>query len=134
MQLVSKPQQFDVMVMPNLYGSIVSSIGAGLIGGAGVCAGASIGNDYLLFDQGLRNSGSDIAGKGIANPTALILSSVNMLKSMYLPRFADLIHNSLFNVYEEGKVLTPDVGGKSSTFDFTTRLCEEIVKLDNKKN
>ena len=134
MQLVSKPQQFDIMVMPNLYGSIVSSIGAGLIGGAGVCAGASIGDEYLLFDQGLRNSGMDIAGKNIANPTALIVSSVNMLKSMYLPRFADLIHNALFNVYDEAKYLTSDVGGKCSTSDFTSRLCEEIVRLDNKRD
>ena len=133
MQLVSKPQQFDVMVMPNLYGSIVSSIGAGLIGGAGVSAGASIGNEFLLFDQGLRNSGSDIAGKNKANPTALILSSVNMLKSMYLPRFADVIHSALNNVYEEAKYLTADVGGKSSTADFTKRLCEEITRLDNKR-
>lgn len=133
MQLVSKPQQFDIMVMPNLYGSIVSSIGAGLIGGAGVSAGASIGNEFLLFDQGLRNSGMDISGKNIANPTALILSSVNMLKSMYLPRFADIIHTALFNVYEEAKYLTPDVGGQSSSSDFTKRLCEEIAKLDNKR-
>lgn len=133
MQMVSKPQQFDVMVMPNLYGSIVSSIGAGLIGGAGVSAGASVGDEFLLFDQGLRNSGMDIAGKNKANPTALLLSSVNMLKSMYLPRFADLIHTSLFNVYDEAKYLTEDVGGHSSTSDFTNRLCEEIIKLDNKR-
>lgn len=79
--MVSKPQQFDVMVMPNLYGSIVSSIGAGLIGGAGVSSGACIGKDYLLFDQACRNSGNDISGKNIANPTALLLSSVKLLKS-----------------------------------------------------
>ena len=130
MQMVSRPQQFDVMVMPNLYGSIVSSIGAGLIGGAGISAGASIGDNYLLFDQACRNSGIDIAGKNLANPTALLLSSVNMLKSMYFPRFADLIHDSLINVYEEGKYLTKDVGGNSSTRDFTNRVCEEIVLLD----
>lgn len=69
------------MVMPNLYGSIVSSIGAGLVGGAGICPGASVGKDYLLFDQACRNSGKDIAGKNIANPTAILLSSINLLKS-----------------------------------------------------
>ena len=130
MQMVSRPQQFDVMVMPNLYGSIVSSIGAGLIGGAGISAGASIGDNYLLFDQACRNSGIDIAGKNLANPTALLLSSVNMLKSMYFPRFADLIHDALINVYQEGKYLTKDVGGNSNTSDFTNRVCAEIVGLD----
>ena len=89
--MANNPQQFDVMVMPNLYGSIISSIGAGLVGGAGVVSGASVGNDYLLFDQACRNSGSDIAGKNLANPTALILSGINLLKSMKLSWHGDLI-------------------------------------------
>jgi isocitrate dehydrogenase (NAD+) len=130
MQLASKPQQFDVMVMPNLYGSIVSSICAGLVGGAGIVPGASIGIEHMLFDQACRNSGFDIAGRNVANPTALLLSSVNMLKSLHLTRFADLIHNALVNVYEEKKVLTQDVGGAAKTHEFTARLCDEIMKLD----
>ena len=95
MQLVKNPQQFDVMVMPSLYGTIISSIGAGLIGGPGVTAGATIGKNYCLFEQGTRNSGSDIAGKGIANPTALINSSVNMLRSMGYARVGDLISEAV---------------------------------------
>lgn len=79
------------MVTPNLYGSIVSSICAGLVGGAGMLAGASIGAHFSLFDQACRHSGVDISGKDLANPTALILSSLNMLWSMHLNRFADLI-------------------------------------------
>lgn len=128
MQLVQKPEQFDVMVAPNLYGSIVSSIAAGLVGGPGVVAGASIGTDYMLFDQGLRNSGLEIAGQNKANPTALIQAGVTMLRAMNLLRFADLVQQSLTSVYEEGKFLTADVGGKSSTNEFTARLCDEISK------
>ncbi len=130
MQMVSNPQQFDVMVMPNLYGSIISSIGAGLMGGAGLAPGASVGDNYLLFDQACRNLGSDISGKDQANPTALLLSSVNLLRSANLPRFADLILTSLINVFNENKYLTRDIGGKSKTSKFTKRLCDEIKKLD----
>ena len=124
MQLASKPQQFDVMVMPNLYGSIVSSLTAGLVGGAGVAAGASIGAEHLLFDQACRNSGFDIVGKNLANPTALLLSSAHLLNSLHLNRFGDLIYSAILNVYKEGKFLTPYVGGQSTTSDFTNRLCD----------
>ena len=130
MQLAARPHLFDVMVMPNLYGSIVSSICVGLVGGAGMVSGASIGSNYMLFDQAARNSGFDIAGKNLANPTALVLASVNMLKSMHLPKFADVIHTALLNVYEEGKTMTQDVNGNANTEEFTARLCDEIVKLD----
>ena len=133
MQMASNPQQFDVMVLPNLYGSIVSAIGAGLVGGAGVVAGASVGEDYLLFDQGCRNSGFDIVGKDLANPTALILSACNLLKSKGLPRFADLIYSSVLNVYEEGRFLTPDIGGNSKSSEFTERVCEEIRRIDKER-
>lgn len=130
MQLVKSPQQFDVMVMPSLYGTIISSIGAGLIGGPGVTSGATIGENYCLFEQGTRNSGSDIAGKGIANPTAILNSSVNMLRSMGYARFGDLISEAIQNVYQEGKCLTPDVGGSSSTQQFSKRVILEIQKID----
>jgi len=79
------------MVMPNLYGSIISHIAAGIAGGPGLTAGANIGWDYALFEQGCRSAGTDIEGKGIANPSALIFSSINMLRSIGLPKFADLI-------------------------------------------
>jgi isocitrate dehydrogenase (NAD+) len=115
MQLVKSPHQFDVMVMPSLYGSIITSIGAGLIGGPGVTSGATLGDKFCLFEQGTRNSGKSLTGQGIANPTALLYSSINMLKSMGYTRFGDLMSTALYNVYLEGKYLTPDVGGKASS-------------------
>ena len=81
-QLVSNPHQFDVMVMPNLYGNIVSNIGAGLVGGAGVCPGRNIGHEYVLFEQGARHTGLDLAFQNTANPTAMLLSSTQMLRHL----------------------------------------------------
>lgn len=132
MQLVKSPEQFDVMVMPSLYGSIITSIGAGLTGGPGITSGATLGEEFCLFEQGTRNSGEKITGKGIANPTALLYSSVNMLRSMGYPRFGDLISTALYNVYLEGKYLTPDVGGSSTSTEFTDRMIQEVISLDKK--
>ena len=81
-QLVSNPHQFDVMVMPNLYGNIVSNIGAGLVGGAGLCPGRNIGREYVLFEQGARHTGLDLAFQNTANPTAMLLSSTQMLRHL----------------------------------------------------
>ena len=81
-QLVSNPHQFDVMVMPNLYGNIVSNIGAGLVGGAGVCPGRNIGREYVLFEQGARHTGLDLAFQNTANPTAMLLSATLMLRHL----------------------------------------------------
>ena len=80
MQLVSKPQQFDVMVMPNLYGNIVANVCAGLVGGAGIVAGANYGKNCALFECGTRKSGKDMAGKNIANPSGILFAAANMLK------------------------------------------------------
>ncbi|MBN3320556.1 IDHG1 dehydrogenase, partial [Atractosteus spatula] len=79
MQLVSKPQQFDVMVMPNLYGNVVSNVCAGLVGGPGLVPGANYGRDYAVFETATRNTGKSIANKNIANPTAMLLASCMML-------------------------------------------------------
>lgn len=128
MQMVKTPQQFDVMVMPNLYGSIVTSIGAGLVGGPAYTPGVSVGADYMLFDQACRNSGMDITGFDLANPTALILSASEMLKSMHLTRYAELIVNSVWNVYKEGDHFT-DSENKTHTTQFIDRLCSEILTL-----
>ena len=80
MQLVNRPTQFDVMVMPNLYGNIVANVCAGLVGGSGIVAGANYGDRYAVFEQGTRNSGSAIAGKNIANPSGILFATANMLK------------------------------------------------------
>jgi isocitrate dehydrogenase (NAD+) len=82
MQMTKTPQQFDVLVMPNLYGSIMTSIGAGLVGGAGLSPGAAFGSEFRLFEQATRKSGKKLAGKNEANPTALLFSGVNMLSCM----------------------------------------------------
>jgi len=124
MQVVKNPWQFDVMVMPNLYGSIVSNAVAGIVGGPGLTCGANIGKDHVIFEQGTRHTGIDIAGQGVANPTALLLSSVIMLKHLDLHRFANLIEKAVDKTYKEGKVKTADIGGTTTIDQFT----EEIIK------
>lgn len=86
-QLVSNPQQFDVMVMPNLYGNIVSNVGAGLVGGAGVCSGKNVGRDFVLFEQGARHTGLDMAFQNRANPIAMLLSATSMLRHLGQVRY-----------------------------------------------
>lgn len=95
MQLVKNPSQFDVMVAPNLYGTIISNIAAGITGGVGMTPGAFIGNQYALFSQGMSHTGLNIAGKNEANPTAILVSSVMMLRYLGLPRFADQISSAI---------------------------------------
>jgi isocitrate dehydrogenase (NAD+) len=126
MQMVKNPQQFDVMLMPNLYGSIITSIGAGLVGGPGYSPGASVGNQYMLFDQACRTTGKDLIGRDSANPTALIMSACEMLKSMNLPRFSQLICSSVYNIYDEGQFFTKKDDG-SRTSQFMKRLVDEIT-------
>jgi len=133
MQMMSNPQQFDVIVTTNLYGSILGGIAAGLAGGPGVVAGANFGPEHMMFEQGTRNSGHKITGKDLANPTASILSSVNMLRTLNLPRFAELINDALINVYKRGDCLTQDVGGKAGTKEFTKRVIQEIETLDTRR-
>ena len=95
MQLVKKPSQFDVMVAPNLYGSIISHIAAGITGGVGMTPGACIGNNYALFSQGMPHSGMSLAGKNIANPTSILLSSVMMLRYLGLAMFGNKISKAV---------------------------------------
>jgi isocitrate dehydrogenase (NAD+) len=126
MQLVSKPSQFDVIVCGNLYGNILSNVGAALVGGPGLIPGANIGRDFAVFEPGCRHVGRDIMGKNSANPTCLILSSVYMLRHIGLNEYADVISNALMNVIKEGKVMTPDVGGHHTTTDFTLAVISNL--------
>lgn len=119
MQLVSRPQQFDVMVMPNLYGNIVTNIGAALVGGPGTVPGCNIGREYALYEPGCRHVAKDIMGLGTANPAALLLSSTMMLRHLGLDPHANQIADSVYKVLQEGKVRTADMGGKAKTQDFT---------------
>lgn len=118
MKLANDPNQFDVMVMPNLYGDIVSDLCAGLIGGLGLTASGNIGKDCEVYEA-VHGTAPDIAGKDLANPTALLLSGTMMLKSMGLDSYGIKIQQSIFKVMREGKYLTGDVGGKSKTSEYT---------------
>ena len=124
MQLVQNPSQFDVLVLPNLYGDIVSDLCAGLIGGLGVAQGANIGNDYAVFEP-VHGSAPDIKGKNIANPTALLLSAIEMLKYIGQEKSALKIENALLKTFE-ANLFTRDLGGCLSTTDFTDAVIKNI--------
>ena len=121
MNLARDPTKFEVMVMPNLYGDIVSDLAAGLIGGLGLTASGNIGKDCEVYEA-VHGTAPDIAGKNLANPTALILSSTMMLKNMGLNKFGEAIETSIFKVMKEGKHLTGDLGGKAKTTEFTKAI------------
>ncbi len=118
MQLVMKPEQFDVLLLPNLYGDIVSDLAAGLVGGLGIVPGANMGERHAVFEA-VHGSAPDIARQGIANPTALMQSGVLMLIHLGELEAAGRLQNAIAHVYREGKHLTRDVGGSAGTAEFT---------------
>jgi isocitrate dehydrogenase (NAD+) len=118
MQLVKKPEQFDVLVMTNLYGDILSDLGAGLVGGLGVVPGANIGDQYAVYEA-VHGSAPDIAGKGLANPAALALSGAMMLRQLALGTEADRLEGAIYSVFAQGEKLTRDLGGSASSAEFT---------------
>jgi isocitrate dehydrogenase (NAD+) len=126
MQLVRNPEKYDVMVMENLYGDIVSDLCAGLVGGLGVVPGANIGASTAVFEA-VHGTAPDIAGKGLANPTALLLSSVMMLDFLDLTPQARRIEKALDTVFREGKVKTKDLGGSANTAEFTRAIVDAMV-------
>ena len=126
MQLVGRPQQFDVMVMPNLYGNIVSNIGAALVGGPGTVPGANIGREYALYEPGCRHVAKDIMGTNKADPTAMILSATMMLRHFGLDYQANQIAAAVYRTIKEGKVRTVDLGGSSTTQQFTAAVLENL--------
>lgn len=121
MQLVMRPEQFDILLLENLYGDIVSDLGAGLVGGLGLVPGANIGERGAVFEA-VHGSAPDIAGQGIANPTALLQSAVLMLKYIGERDAADRIENALFKVLREGKTRTRDIGGEASTHEYADAI------------
>ncbi|HEX8701532.1 MAG TPA: isocitrate dehydrogenase (NAD(+)) [Myxococcaceae bacterium] len=121
MQLVKDPTRFDVLVMDNLYGDIISDLCAGLVGGLGVVPGANIGERTAMFEA-VHGTAPDIAGKGIANPTALMMSAVMMLDWLGLRDEARRMENAIQKVYTEGKTRTGDLGGSATTRDFTDAI------------
>jgi isocitrate dehydrogenase (NAD+) len=118
---VMHPEQFDVLVLPNLYGDIVSDLCAGLVGGLGVVGAANLGTEIAVFEA-VHGSAPDIAGKQLANPTALLLSAVLMLQHIDEEAAADRIMAALGTVLTAGKVRTRDLGGTASTLQFADAL------------
>ncbi|RKF78799.1 Isocitrate dehydrogenase subunit 1, mitochondrial [Golovinomyces cichoracearum] len=126
MQCVSRPQQFDVMVMPNLYGGILSNVGAALVGGPGVVPGCNMGREVAVFEPGCRHVGLDIKGKHQANPIAMILSGSMLLRHLGLDEHANRISKAVYDVIAEGIVRTRDMGGKSSTNEITRAILDKM--------
>ena len=121
MQIVMNPQQFDVLLLPNLYGDVMSDLAAGLVGGLGVVPSGNIGDHGALFEA-VHGTAPDIQGKGLANPTALLMSSILMLDYLGERSAARRIEAALEKVYSEGKHTTKDVGGPAGTNEFTDAL------------
>jgi isocitrate dehydrogenase (NAD+) len=125
MHLVLNPGQFDVLLLPNLYGDIVSDLCAGLVGGLGVVGAANLGNETAVFEA-VHGSAPDLAGKLLANPTALLLSAVLMLRHIDENAAADRIVQAVSHVLTEGKVRTRDLGGTASTLDYADAICTTL--------
>jgi isocitrate dehydrogenase (NAD+) len=125
MQLVMRPEQFDVLVLENLYGDIVSDLCAGLIGGLGLAPGSNIGEQGAVFEA-VHGSAPDIAGQGIANPTAILMSGIMMLRHLGEMEAAARIEKAMFAVFAEGKPLTRDLGGTAKTNEFARAIVEKI--------
>jgi isocitrate dehydrogenase (NAD+) len=117
MQIVMDPLQFDMLLLPNLYGDVMSDLAAGLVGGLGVVPSANIGDECAMFEA-VHGTAPDIAGKGLANPTALLMSSALMLDHLGEKTAAERIQKALERVYRQGKHTTRDVGGKAGTEEF----------------
>ncbi|OQD66599.1 hypothetical protein PENPOL_c004G00450 [Penicillium polonicum] len=126
MQAVSRPQQFDVMVMPNLYGGILSNVGAALVGGPGLVPGCNMGRDVAVFEPGCRHVGLDIKGKDQANPSAMILSGSMLLRHLGLDDHANRISKAVYDVIGEGRTMTRDMGGQATTHEFTRAVLDKM--------
>ena len=127
LKIVSDPTPYNdkVLVMPNLYGDILSDMCAGLIGGLGLTPSGNIGDECSIFEA-VHGSAPDIAGKGLANPTALLLSSIMMLQHMGLTEHAEKIQAAIFKTLKQGKVITGDLGGKSKTHEYAAAVIENL--------
>ncbi len=126
MQLVQKPELYDVLVLPNLYGDIVSDLAAGLVGGLGVAPGANIGTEAAVFEA-VHGSAPKYAGQNKANPTALILSGVLLLRHIGRPDAADRVESALRDVIAEGRTVTYDLGGSAGTSQFADAIVERLA-------
>lgn len=128
MQMVMKPQQFDVLLLENLYGDIMSDLAAGLVGGLGVVPGANIGELGAVFES-VHGSAPDIAGKNLANPTALLQTGIMMLRHLGERAAADLIERAMIHTLSEKKIRTRDLGGTASTSEYTEAVVASMAEL-----
>jgi len=128
MQLVMRPQEYQVLVLPNLYGDILSDLCAGLVGGLGLAPGANIGEGAAIFEP-VHGSAPDIAGKNRANPLATVLSGAMLLEHLGLAEAAQMVEKAVWMLLEEGRVLTPDLGGRASTQEVAQTLVDKIEIL-----
>ncbi|XP_012862415.1 isocitrate dehydrogenase [NAD] subunit gamma, mitochondrial-like [Echinops telfairi] len=126
MQLVTQPQKFDVMLMPNLYGNIINNICIGLVRGAGLVPGANYGHQYAVFETGARQTGKNIAAKNIANPTAMLLASCIMLDYLELTSYATCIRNAILASMGNKSIHTPDIGGHGTTSEIIQDILSHI--------
>ena len=126
MQLVMHPERFDVLLLPNLYGDIVSDLCAGLVGGLGVVPAANLGADGVGVFEAVHGSAPDIAGQDKANPTALLLSAVLMLHHLDEDEMAARIMTALWAVLADGSGRTRDIGGTATTTQFTDAICRAL--------
>ena len=126
MQMVMRPEQFDVLVLTNLYGDIISDLGSGLVGGLGLVPGANYGKDIAVFEA-VHGSAPDIAGKNMANPLAVILSAEQMMRYLGEDAVANRIKHAVIVLLTEEEHLTPDMGGQSTTTELTEALMREVV-------
>ena len=125
MRLVTEPEAMDVLLLPNLYGDIISDLCAGLVGGLGLAAGANLGWEYAVFEP-VHGSAPDIAGKGLANPIAMILSGAMLLRHLGLDSKATEVERAVDAVLEAGKHVTPDLGGVATTQEVGDAVAAEL--------
>lgn len=131
MQLVSNPLQFDVLLLPNLYGAVLTNIACGLVGGPGLISGVNFGEEYAVFETGSRNTGKNMAGKNIANPIAVLNASADLLHHLKLFNYAGLIKKSINGVLNQAKIHTPDIKGHYTTTDVINYIIDDILKHPN---
>ncbi|MEX0995311.1 MAG: isocitrate/isopropylmalate family dehydrogenase, partial [Balneolaceae bacterium] len=128
MQMVMRPQRFDIIVTTNLFGDILSDLASGLVGGLGVTGAANIGDDAAIFEA-VHGSAPDIAGQNLANPIALLSSAMMMLDYLEEKKVMNRIRSALYTVLQDKKELcTPDIGGEGNTTTFTQALCSELAE------
>nr|XP_045603597.1 isocitrate dehydrogenase [NAD] subunit gamma, mitochondrial-like isoform X2 [Procambarus clarkii] len=126
MQLVARPQQFDVMVMPNLYGNVVSNVVCGLVGGPGLLSGRNYGEHFAVFEPGTRNTGASVAGRNIANPVAMLNAACDMLEHLELEEHAYLIRDAVDKTVNEDMIHTADLGGQATSLDVVQNIIRVI--------